>query len=221
MPTRPQPLVGVAGVTTRSRRDVSKLVWTTNEKKAWDVANSPVIWKWMPHSDPAGPVPPAVVPVVHTPSEYKSPSTEPAARFAIKGLDRWYKHYNLLDWMFLFFPLSVIRKITVSTQQRGVALAANPDPTKKFIWSKELTLNEMVRWLSLLFLMNFMHLGRRRMYWSRETCGAYAGPSFGKKSGIGVQRWEAILRVISYGPGPFTKKGHPNYLWDRIADLVM
>jgi hypothetical protein len=220
MPTRPKTRADDTGVRIQ-QHDASRHKWSAKEKRCWEAANTPVVWKWMPHSDPKGPVPPAIAPVEYFPSEYESKSTEPAAKFAIKGIDHWYKHYNYLDWLFLFFPLSVLRKITVSTNQRGIALAANPEKKTKFIWKRELTLNEMVRWLSLLFMMNFMHLGRRRMYWSTETCGAYTGPGYGKLSGIGVHRWEAILRVISYGPGPFAKKGEDNYLWDRIGELVM
>jgi hypothetical protein len=140
-------------------------------------------------------------------------------------MDSWYENYNLLDWFFLFFPLSVIRKIAASTNTRGQALALQKlnkrGKPNQFKWAKELDLNEMVRWFSLFFLMSFMQLPRRRMYWNTKECGAYVGPAFGSKSGISLHRWEYILRVLSYGPGPFVKKGHPNYIWDRISDLVM
>jgi hypothetical protein len=178
----------------------------------------------MEHSDEKGPVQPAITPVVVYPTEYQSPNKEPTV-FAIKGIDPWYENYNELDWLFLFFPLSVLRTIVSSTNARAARLVTQVKNRRgkpnKFAWRHELTLNELVRWYSLFFLMGIMHLPRRRMYWSSEVCGAYVGPAYGKKSGISRQRWEAIMRVISYGPGPFASKGDPAYLWDRIADLVM
>jgi hypothetical protein len=199
-------------------------VWSARELRIWEISNRPPQWRYMEHSDAKGPVQAAIDPPVIYPTEYKSSNNEPSV-FAIKGIDPWYEHYSVLDWLFVFFPLSVLRRMVASTDKRGAAQAAKKKnrrgKTNKFKWTHPLTLNELVRWFSLFFLMGFMSLPRRRMYWSQEVVGAYVGPAYGKKSGISRHRWEAIMRVISYGPGPFAPKGSPSYLWDRVGDLVM
>jgi hypothetical protein len=178
----------------------------------------------MDHSDEKGPVQAAIDPPEVFKTTYKSRNEEPAV-FAIKGIESWYENYSVLDWFFLFFPLSVLRTLVRSTNARAHALVEKKTNRRgginRFVWKHELTLNELVRWFSLFFLMTFLSLPRRRMYWSTKSCGAFVGPGYGKKSGISRHRWEAIMRVISYGPGPFVAKTEPSYLWDRIADLVM
>jgi hypothetical protein len=227
LPTRPQRRTddgAAVPLGSNAHRELDH-VWSDRELKIWDISNRAPLWTYMEHSDAKGPVQPTIAPPTFFPTEYKSPSTAAPPIFAIKGIDPWYEDYNELDWLFLFFPLSVMRTMVRSTNLRAAALVAKPKNRRgkpnKFMWKHELTLNELVRWFSLFFLMGFMSLPRRRMYWSSEVCGAYEGPAYGKKSEISLHRWEAIMRVISYGPGPFVSKGEPSYLWDRIADLVM
>ena len=90
---------------------------------------------------------------------------------------------TFIDWFFVWFPKSLLMKITVATNQAA----------RKRKWPasgkwKSLTHGELLRWLGMWVLMGVYRTSPRRMYW-RGILG------FGKW--MSEKRFEQIMSVFS------------------------
>ena len=102
---------------------------------------------------------------------------EPAVRLENRGVT------TFIDWFFVWFPKSLLMKITVATNQAA----------RKRKWPasgkwKSLTHGELLRWLGMWMLMGVYRTSPRRMYW-RGILG------FGKW--MSEKRFEQIMSAFS------------------------
>jgi hypothetical protein len=200
-----------------------RTTFTAREIRIWNESGGPVEWTTSGRSDPSGK---GGIPSddddddadpIYMRSEYKSPTPGDPPVFRVRNLDPWYHQYDDFDWFLLFFPLNMIRRLAVCTSYNGRQRALT-DPRYK--WTHDVDTQEMVRWISLLFLMEIVNLPRRDMYWSNQRRGAYVGPGFGAVSGISRRRWNVIFRNLSFEKGPFAESGTSESIWDRVGRLV-
>jgi hypothetical protein len=97
--------------------------------------------------------------------------------------------------LLFFVPLSLWQKCADATNARYHLRNPHVSPGSRSKW-KDVTVTDIIVWHSLVITMTLMKLPRYRLYWTKDSDGAFSGPGFGKF--MSCNRWEQIKQYLGF-----------------------
>jgi hypothetical protein len=104
-----------------------------------------------------------------------------------------------MEILFLFVPESIWQMCADSTNARYRLRNPHTSPGSRRTW-KDVTVADIIIWHSLVVTMTLIKLPRYRLYWTKDTKGAFRGPAFGKF--MSCNRWEEIKQYLGFVVSP-------------------